>query len=409
MTDTSSIVWNPLEEALEIVDISPLVPDPSQPVLTYKDGGSNPIARSVWEAGYAPPSPYLPNTTRNLQFNESSFIASPGVPDGETTFITTSDGYTWAHMSNAINALWPFDEADYAGSVPPITNPYAAGNLVVTPPPGVVKVTANFKGQYIKFFADDPATGAPLDRYFVIDVWGNEYVMHASGQETPEAVRAAFDAAVLPAGWRKEIRQLDEDLILEPARGFDGTYHYLVFRDSADNTYHQSGWGTGKNLAAQVEGMPVWGGETDDVLFMSGPSDRTVNGAGGDDDIRTGRGEDLISGDAGDDVVNAGWGHDRVRGGPGDDSLIGAGGDDFLRGDAGADVFGFRKGFGSDTIVDFEAGVDTIALRRDAEGQVDVTTNGRGDVLIVVDGEETFGTIRLFRVTTFDTDDILFV
>lgn len=47
-------------------------------------------------------------TTRNLQFNESYFIASPGMPDGETSYLTTSDGYTWGAMSKAINAMWPY-------------------------------------------------------------------------------------------------------------------------------------------------------------------------------------------------------------------------------------------------------------------------------------------------------------
>lgn len=172
MTDPDSIDWTPLEEALEIVDVSPLLGDASEPVLTYKDGGDNPIPRDVWDAGYAPPTPYLANTTRNLQFNESSFIASPGAPEGVTTYITTADGYTWAYMSNAVNAMWPFDEADYAGAVPPVTDPYVAGNLVTTPPDGVVKVTANYKAQYMRFYAVDPDTGAPIDRYFVIDEWG---------------------------------------------------------------------------------------------------------------------------------------------------------------------------------------------------------------------------------------------
>ncbi len=401
MNGQDTIDWVPLQEAFEIVDISPIVRDPQNAVRTYKNGGDDPIPQDVWEAGYQPPLPYLKNTTRNLQFDESSFIASPGEPEGVTSFITTSDGYTWGYMSNAINALWPFDEADYAGTTPPITDPYTAGNFVITPPAGVVKVTTNYKAQYMKFFAADPETGEPLERYFVTDAWGNVYVMHASSAPDPEAVSQAFEAAALPDGWTKAVRTLDEDLVLEPARSSDGLYHYLVIRDSADNTYHQIGWGAAGSLQAQVEGMPVWGGESDDVLLPDRRWDNLAYGAGGDDRIVSGRGSDTLSGDAGADTLVAGGGDDRVhgreghdvllgragedvllggggrdriaggagddllRGGGGDDVLVGGPGNDALAGGGGRDRFVFREGHGTDTVAGFESGVDTIRLDAD--------------------------------------------
>jgi hypothetical protein len=142
--------------------------------------------------------------------------------------------------------MWPYNSADYAGSGVPLNqvNAYYAGNFVTTPPPGVIKVTVNYKAQDMKFWAnqDGVAPGSagavPLDRYFITDQWGNEYIMHASGQINQADVGAAFDAAVLPVGWSKRVAQLGEDLILNPAQGSDGSYHYLVFRDSADNSYH---------------------------------------------------------------------------------------------------------------------------------------------------------------------------
>ncbi|MBY0275524.1 hypothetical protein K2Z84_09285, partial [Candidatus Binatia bacterium] len=192
------------------------------------------------------------------------------MPDGETSDLTTSDGYTWGAMSKVINAMWPDVHTDYTGLA--AVNPYYAGNLVTTPGPEVVKVAANFKAQDMKFYANEngeaPGTAGalPLDRYFIVDQWGNEYVMHASGQLDQDEVGQAFANAVLPPGWTKSTRQLAEDLILEPAHGADGSYHYLIFRDSADNTYHQIGWSDVGSLAAQVEGMPIWGGSSDDVL-----------------------------------------------------------------------------------------------------------------------------------------------
>lgn len=294
--------WTPLDVAYEILNVGSVGIDPSLPIPTYKNGGTNSITGEVWSSGYMTPSPYIKNTTRNLQFNESDFIASPGEPNGTTTYITTSDGYTWAAMSSAINAMWPFNEADYSGVTPTITDAYSAGNYVTTPPEGVVKVTANYKGQNMKFYALDPDTGLGIERYFVTDEWGNEYIMHASGQDNVDDVRAAFEASVLPEGWTKSARVLTEDLILNPAQGAGNLYHYLVFRDSADSTYHQIGWGDRGQLASQIEGMPIWGGQDANVLFGTDRDD-VIYAGGGADVVTLKAGNDYLDGGAGGDVA----------------------------------------------------------------------------------------------------------
>lgn len=300
--------WNELEVAHEIIDIGTVYTAPEEALRTYKSAGENPIPDDVWDAGYEPPTPYIANTTRNLQFNESQFIASPGEPVCTTAYVTTADGYTWAAMSTAINAMWPYEGSDYVGL--PSRNAYYAGNLVETPPPGVVKVTANFKAQNIKFWANEdgaaPGTpgAVPLTRYFVRDRWGNEYVMHASGEDTPSGVARAFDEATLPPGWEKIERALRQDLVLRPAEGSDGSFHYLVFRDSADNTYHQVEWADRGALQARVEGpaMPIWGGEDRDLL-AGGPGADLIHGAGANDKITPRGGADEVWGDAGFDTV----------------------------------------------------------------------------------------------------------
>ncbi len=309
--NNEAIQWNVLEEAFELVNIGTVLSRPELPVSTYKSGddpdlaGNNEISAEAWSS-YTPPLPYIKNTTRNLQFNESHFIASPGAPVGTTTYVSTSDGYTWASMSMAINALWPYDASLYSGLS--AINAYYAGNLEITPPPGVVKLTANFKGQDMKFWANENGQAAgsaevvALERYFVRDQWGNEYIMHASGQTEQSQVKQAFEAAVLPEGWTKDIRYLSEDLILYPAQGSDGSFHYLVFRDSADNSYHQIGWSDQGSLMAQVPEMPIWGGETADVLSGSDGND-AIHGAGGDDTLVPLLGDDEVWGDAGVDTV----------------------------------------------------------------------------------------------------------
>jgi hypothetical protein len=314
--------WRVLEEAREIVDIGNVLSGkPYLPVQTYKSADDpaidddNEISEEDWK-DYVLQPPLLKNTTRNLQFNESQFLASPGAPLGVTTYIQTlPDGqlcvspctatptFTWAAMSEAINALWPYDPLLY--EAPSNVNEYFAGNFVVTPPPGVVKITANYKGQNMKFWAYENGArpgrnkAVALERYFVTDQWGNDYIMHASGREQAE-VRAAFESAVLPPGWRKSIRRLGQDLILRPAQSDDpdARFHYLVIRDSADNTYHQIGWGKRGSLMAQVDGMPIWGGRGRDILTgdVDGIRDDVMYGGGGGDLFRPGRGDNVIWG-----------------------------------------------------------------------------------------------------------------
>lgn len=299
----------PIEVAYEIIDGSTVGANPTAPVLTYKSGGSNPMTQEVWNAGYQPPSPYTRNTTRNLQFNESQFIASPGQVVCNTSYLTTTDGFTWGGMSSAISAMWPYDSSQYSGKS--AINTYYAGNLVTTPPPGTVKVTVNYKAQNMRFWAnkDRVPTGSkgavPLNRYFIVDQWNNEYIMHASSQSTDADIKKAFNDAVLPAGWKKSIRQLKKDLTIYPSVGSDGSFQYCIFKDSEDNTYHQISWSRKGSLEAQVAGLPIWGGQTSDVLFgdVNGPTDDEIHGAGGNDRIQPGAGADTVWGDLGIDTV----------------------------------------------------------------------------------------------------------
>ena len=286
----SAINWSTLHDAQEIYYIESSILNPTVPIPTYKSGGDNPISAESWPT-YTPPQGYFKNTTRYLQFNEQSLIASPGDPVGQYTYITTSDGYTWVQMTDAVSAVWPYDKESFNSATGvTTTDPYNAAILVTTPPPGVVKMTANYKAQYMKYYANesDIPTGQPgaipIPRYFITDQWGNRYIMQASGQESAIGVYNAFESAVLPAGWKKEIVYLKEDLILAPATAPGGYYDYVLFRDSADNTYNQITWSpSGYNLAAQIQapGMPIWGGLNNDVLRITQSFNNQIFGGGG--------------------------------------------------------------------------------------------------------------------------------
>ncbi|MDK3016519.1 calcium-binding protein [Pseudodonghicola flavimaris] len=82
----------------------------------------------------------------------------------------------------------------------------------------------------------------------------------------------------------------------------------------------------------------------------------------GDDKLSGNRHDNLINAGDGDDTLNGGGGRDTLIGGAGNDILDGGRGRDTLTGSDGADAFIFSKGYGKDTITDFELGVDTLIL-----------------------------------------------
>ncbi|MEL7344631.1 MAG: M10 family metallopeptidase C-terminal domain-containing protein [Pseudomonadota bacterium] len=125
----------------------------------------------------------------------------------------------------------------------------------------------------------------------------------------------------------------------------------------------------------------MWGGAQADNLYGDAGEDTMYGDAGFDrlfggndnDDLFGGEGTDGLFGELGDDTLEGGADEDRLWGGQGNDTLNGGTGDDTLSGDAGfdiinggagndslrgafnADTFVFEDGFGTDTIVDFEA------------------------------------------------------
>lgn len=158
----------------------------------------------------------------------------------------------------------------------------------------------------------------------------------------------------------------------------------------------------------------IYGGDGNDTLKGAGGAD-TLSGGNGNDTLHGDAGHDLLSGGAGNDKLYGGTGGDTLKGGAGidtafytnaakgvtaslakssintgeakgdvyssienltgskfNDTLVGNSGsnrlsgyrgDDTLTGGKGADDFVFAKGYGKDTITDFQNNVDDIDLR----------------------------------------------
>ncbi|MFN3824329.1 MAG: right-handed parallel beta-helix repeat-containing protein [Pseudorhodobacter sp.] len=143
----------------------------------------------------------------------------------------------------------------------------------------------------------------------------------------------------------------------------------------------------------------IYGGEGNDTIYGGGSAD-TLYGDEGDDYIDGGTNNDLIFGGDGNDILIGGTGNDTLYGGDGDDTLDGGVARDVLFGGAGADTFVFRSasdiglGSQSDTIGDFESGVDKIDL-------VDLAGDTSGTLVFIGTAEfdGTAGQLRYDDVT----------
>jgi hypothetical protein len=128
----------------------------------------------------------------------------------------------------------------------------------------------------------------------------------------------------------------------------------------------------GSNLLFGDEGSDtICGGEGFDTVYGDIGSPLPIGSTGGKDQICGGLGSDLLFGNEGQDTLNGETGNDTLYGGKDEDSLLGSAGDDWLFGDGGNDTliggtgndrFMLGQDLGSETILDFQNGLDSIGL-----------------------------------------------
>ncbi|MCY1347779.1 RTX calcium-binding nonapeptide repeat (4 copies) [compost metagenome] len=136
-------------------------------------------------------------------------------------------------------------------------------------------------------------------------------------------------------------------------------------RATAQHALHLS---TERNrIEAPTQGGVLGGTSSDDYLLGSALSD-VIYGCAGDDLIEAKEGNDVLDAGAGNDMLIGGAGNDTCDGGDGNDTLTGGAGNDSLKGDVGSDVYRFERGWGQDTVNNFDtstAKVDAIEFGAD--------------------------------------------
>ena len=303
----------------ELIDMNKLNKAGYGPVEVYINVGYepypenfNPLPDSAFST-YEPDHGFSLNTGLRTPLFTGKFISSPLLPDGEYAYITDSHGYTWLYNTFNYMAIEPFNPDDYA---PGITRYSAA--LVAPAPAGSLQLVVNDKNQPQTFAALDEA-GVPIDYCFARDPNGNVFIVGSVDTAYAADPVAAFKDAELPKGWSKSIRQLEQDLTIEPGAGAGHRHVYNQFRDNLTNNYFQIRFArNGIGIARGVPGLPLSGGVSNDLIIGSG-LDETIYGAQGNDRLKGFAGNDQLWGDAGDDLIRPGRGRDELWGGSGQD------------------------------------------------------------------------------------------
>ncbi|TBV06424.1 calcium-binding protein [Phytopseudomonas dryadis] len=150
----------------------------------------------------------------------------------------------------------------------------------------------------------------------------------------------------------------------------------------------------------QVKAVALQGAAGNDTLIGYATDDSLSGGAGndylygqnGDDTLDGGDGNDTLYGENGNDLLLGGEGNDILSGGNGNDILEGGSGNDHLSGDAGSDIYRFSRGWGQDTISNYDAGTDktdAIEFAADiAPDDIVITRSGTNLILGLQDSSD---------------------
>ncbi|WP_013325558.1 beta strand repeat-containing protein [Gloeothece verrucosa] len=219
----------------------------------------------------------------------------------------------------------------------------------------------------------------------------------------------------------------DDFIVFDPANSFtgNGTFSYTLSDGSLSSTATVTVNVipvTGLNLNGGNEDDTITGGAGDDYINGSNGKDLlyglagndTLMGGNGTDTLYGGAGNDLLSGDdndstgSGKDILYGGVGNDTLNGGNGADDLTGGQGNDLLIGGNGADNFIFSIGDGTDTITDFQDGIDKIGLSGGLSfGQLTITASGSNT--LVKFGSETLASLTGINSSLITSADFVVI
>ncbi|WP_208107714.1 calcium-binding protein [Thiopseudomonas denitrificans] len=147
----------------------------------------------------------------------------------------------------------------------------------------------------------------------------------------------------------------------------------------------------------------IYGGSGNDIIH-GGTGNDMLYGDSGNDRLYGGTGNDYLSGGSGDDYLSGGDGDDLLYGGTGDDILDGGAGNDKLFGGLGSDTYIFGRGYGHDTIQDFDISSknkDIIKFKEDVAQSDLLFTRSRQDLKISIKNTNDVLTVENWFASKF--------
>lgn len=279
---------------------------------------------------------------------------------------------------------------------------------------------------------------------------GNESQDYVNGNEGNDTLRGGQDTDLVRGGQANDIIYGDKDNdILAGDKGDDTVFGCGTdnLSGSTDDDFIFGGSGndllfgnTGIDFIFAEDGNDtVFGGQDQDFIFGEAGDDLVFGDRGNDlicgdegndtlyggngidlsdpdiDEICGGKGDDLIFGNLGKDWLSGDSGNDSIYGGKGDDTIIGGDdndfisgdlGNDFLSGGDGSDRFVLASGKSGDVILDFQDGVDFIALSGGLTFQQLVfTQSGNNTVITQLGSNELLATLNGVAVNLITQTD----
>lgn len=169
-------------------------------------------------------------------------------------------------------------------------------------------------------------------------------------------------------------------------------------------------FGLGNDTLTSIERVTLTGGISDNILDASAFSLGNIYlyGGTGNDTINGGAGNDYLYGQDGSDRLIGGAGNDYLYGGNGDDLLNGGAGNDYLYGQAGADIFVLASGNGTDTIYNFQDGIDKLGLFGGLTyGALTISASGNNTSIRITSTNQVLATLTAINPSLIGENDFI--
>ena len=165
------------------------------------------------------------------------------------------------------------------------------------------------------------------------------------------------------------------------------------------------GYGGNDSLYGRAGDDQIWGGDGNDKVYGEAGNDflrgeggkDSIYGGIGNDIVYGGSGDDSLFGDAGTDTVKGDAGNDIIKGGTGISYLYGGDGNDSLYYDPTTENISKVKGYLADSLLDGDAGTDTLNIYNHATYTSGKTTPPAA-TQVYMDGRNS-GDISFFNPT----------